>query len=223
MKKIYIITGNDEWLTHLIIKRLILNYSVVLVKVKTNSFNFIKTFKIIILIGILDFIKILYIQFSKKNYPIVYVEKKNFNEYLNKINNCKIFLVNLPFKINGSFKNVYNCHPSLLSNYKGLLPIIRNVYDLFFNKIKPETGVTMHKLSKNFDSGKIVWNKSFKLNLIKRNNFKKIYEDFYLNFCEGIDKVCRLKKIKNNKITKYKFQKKRINFYEIFKLKLKIL
>ena len=223
MKKIYIVTGDDEWLTDIVLRKLKSRYDVTLVKVKSNSFDFIKTLKIIILVGILDFIKILCIQFNKKNYPIIYVKKKDFNKYLNKINKDKIFLINVPFKVNGSFKNVYNCHPSLLSNYKGLLPIIRNLYDLIFNKIKPKTGITVHKLSKNFDSGKIVWNKPIHLDIKKKNTLKKIYEDFYLNFCEGIDKVCRLKKIKYNKIAKYKFQKKRINFYEIFKLKLKIL
>ena len=67
MKKIYIITGEDEWLTNIVIEKLSVNYSVTLIKVKADRYNFYKMFKIITLLGIIDFIKILLIQFKKKN------------------------------------------------------------------------------------------------------------------------------------------------------------
>lgn len=57
-KKIYLITGNDEWLTHLIIEKLSKNYSIVFVKIKSNSFNLIKILKLVVLFGLIDFIKI---------------------------------------------------------------------------------------------------------------------------------------------------------------------
>lgn len=222
-KKIYIITGKDEWLTHVIIKKLLQTYNVVLVKVDSNSLNLIKILKLAFLFGFIDFIKIFLIQLEKKRYKIVNIKKININIFLRKIKNYKVFLINLPFKIDKNFKNIYNCHPSLLPNYKGLLPIVRNLFDHFVNNKKILTGVTIHKINKKFDSGKIIWNKQINLNFKKKTTFKKIYEDFYLSFCIGIDKVYCLKKIKLKKIQKYKIQKKTISFYDIFRLKLKLL
>ena len=221
-KRIYLITGNDEWLTNLIIQRLSPTYSVVLIKVKSNSFNLIKNLKFLFLFGFIDFIKILLIQLNKKKFKILNIEKNNLNNFLRKIKNDKIFLVNLPFKISEKFENIYNCHPSLLPNYRGLLPIVRNLFDIFVNNKKILTGVTIHKINKKFDSGKIVWNKLINLSLKKKITFKSIYEDFYLSFSEGIDRVNNFKIVKYKKIIKYKVQKKNISFYEIFKLKLKI-
>ena len=221
-KRIYLITGNDEWLTHSIIEKLSPIYSVVLIKIKSNSFDLIKNLKLVFLFGFIDFIRILLIQLNKKKYKILNIEKNNLHYFLRKIKNDKIFLVNLPFKISGNFKNIYNCHPSLLPNYRGLLPIARILFDIFVNNKKILTGVTIHKINKKFDNGKIIWNKLINLSLKKKITFKSIYENFYLSFSEGIDKVNNFKKVKYKKIIKYKVQKKDISFYEIFKLKLKI-
>ena len=90
-KRIYLITGNDEWLTNLIIQRLSPTYSVVLIKVKSNSFNLIKNLKFLFLFGFIDFIKILLIQLNKKKYKILNIEKNNLNNFLRKIKNEKIF------------------------------------------------------------------------------------------------------------------------------------
>ena len=221
-KRIYLITGYDEWLTHLIIEKLSPTYSVVLIKIKSNSFYLIRNLKLVFLFGFIDFIRILLIQLNKKKYKILNIEKNNLHNFLRKIKNDKIFLVNLPFKISENFKNIYNCHPSLLPNYRGLLPIVRNLFDIFVNNKKILTGVTIHKINKKFDSGKIIWNKLINLSLKRKTTFKSIYEDFYLSFSEGIDKVNSFKNVKYKKIIKYKVQKKNISFYEIFKLKLKI-
>lgn len=96
------------------------------------------------------------------------LKKKNLNNFLKKIKNYKVFLINLPFKINENFENIYNCHPSLLPNYKGLLPIVNNLFDVFVNNNKILSGVTIHKINKQFDGGKIIWNKSINLNLKKK-------------------------------------------------------
>ena len=223
MKKIYIITGNDEWLTHVLINRLLPLYQVVLIKVKSNSFDLLKQIKIIILIGLIDFLKILVIQYKKKDYKIIKTEKNFLNNYLKKINKNKIFLINYPFKIKGNFKNIYNCHPSLLPNYKGLLPIQRNMFDRLLNHKKINFGLTIHKLDENFDSGKIIWNKSIKLNFKKDNKFKKIYEKIYENFFYGINQIYSKKKIRCVKTKNEKNSKLSISFFEILLLKMKIL
>jgi formyltetrahydrofolate hydrolase len=223
MKKVYIITGEDEWLTNIVIKKLSNTYSVTLIKVKGDSFNIYKMFKIIMLLGIISFIKILLIQLKRKKYKITQIKKKELKKFLKKINNNKIFLVNLPFKIKGEFKNIYNCHPSMLPNYKGLLIIQRSIYDKLFNNKNCKIGVTIHKINKDFDNGQIVWNKEIKLNFKKKYNFKKIYEEFYLNFYYGIDKILSKKKISYLKIKEDLSLKKTISFLEMIKLKLRLL
>ena len=223
MKEIYLITGDDEWLTNALINRLIPNYNVTLIKLKPRTFDFIKKLKIIILIGFIDFFKILNIQYRKKKYRIIELEKKNLNNYLKKIKKKNIFLLNCPFKITCNLKNIYNCHPSLLPNYKGLLPIQRNLFDQLFNKKKNNFGLTIHKLNKNFDSGKIIWNKSINLNSKQNLNFKKIYERFYENFYDGIVSISSSKKFKCIKIKKNMSHKSSISLYEILMLKIKIL
>ena len=223
MKKIYIITGDDEWLTHVIIRKLNPFYKVILIKVKSNSFNLSKKLKIIILIGIVDLLKILFIQHSKKNYKIIKIKKNLLNNYLKKINNNKLFLINYPYKVKGNLKNIYNCHPSLLPNYKGLLPIQRGMFDLLYNHKKINFGITIHKISNKFDSGKIIWNKSIKLNFKKKIKFKNIYEKIYENFFYGINQIFSKDKIQYTKVKNDKTSKISITLFEILLLKIKIL
>ena len=47
VKKIYILTGNDEWLTHQLIKKLQPEYQIVLIKIKLNTFKFSKFLKLV--------------------------------------------------------------------------------------------------------------------------------------------------------------------------------
>ena len=61
-KKIHIVTGDDEWLTNILIKKLTPLYKITLIKVKSSSFDFSKKLKLIILIGLIDFLKILFIK-----------------------------------------------------------------------------------------------------------------------------------------------------------------
>ena len=68
-KKIHIVTGDDEWLTNILIKKLTPLYEITLIKVKSSSFDFSKKLKLIILIGLIDFLKILFIQYKKKTCP----------------------------------------------------------------------------------------------------------------------------------------------------------
>ena len=125
--------------------------------------------------------------------------------------------------IKKEFKNIYNCHTSLLPNYKGLLIVQRSIFDRLFNNKKCRIGVTIHKINKNFDNGQIVWNKVIKLNFKKRHNFKKIYEEFYLNFYYGIDKILSKKKLVYLKFKKDISLKETISFLEMIKLKLRLL
>ena len=223
MKQVYIVTGDDEWLVNIIANKLSLKYSVNLIKVKSNKNNILKMLKIIILIGLIDLLKILIIQFKRKKYKIKKIKKNQLNFFLKKVNQNKIFLVNFPYKINGDLKNIYNCHTSLLPNYKGLLIIQRSIYDKLINNKNPRIGVTIHKLNKDFDDGEIIWNKPINLNFSNRYKFREIYEKFYYNFYYGIEEILLDKKIKILKIKKNTNYKKSISIVEILQLKLRLL
>ena len=84
-------------------------------------------------------------------------------------------------------------------------------------------GITIHKLEKDFDTGKIVWNKIIKLDKNEIKNFKNIYEKIYCNFKHGIDQILSPNKKKLVKINRDNKLKSSISFYEIFLLKLNIL
>lgn len=222
-KKIYILTGDDEWLTGVLIKKLQYRYNVFLVKVNQSRFDIIKKIKLSILVGLLDLTKILFNHYKIKKFKILKIDKKNLDSFIKKINKNKIFLVNYPYKINHKLKNIYNCHPSLLPNYKGVLPIIKQFFDLFVKKKKTAFGITIHKLNKNYDDGQIIWNKSINLDLKSGINIKNVYELIYSNFFYGIDNICKLKKIKYKKIKKIKSLKKSFSFYDTILLKIKLI
>ncbi len=222
MKKIYIITGNDEWLTYVVIKKLISKYQVILIKTGSKNFNLYKSIKLVILFGILSTFKILFKKIRNQNIKVININENQLETFLKKINKNKIFLINLSFKVKKNFKNVFNCHPSILPNYKGLLPIQRNIYDNIFNNKNNNFGVTIHKINKKFDDGKIVWNKVIHIKKFISNQ-RVMYEKMYSNFSEGIDQIVSNKKKYYKKIKKDYSCKQNLNLAEILKLKIKIL
>tara|TARA_X000000368_G_C22816926_1_gene617212 strand:- start:69 stop:743 length:675 start_codon:yes stop_codon:yes gene_type:complete len=222
MKKIYIITGKDEWLTNIVIKKLINKYQIILIKINNENFNLYKSIKLVILFGAINTLNILFKKIRNQNVKIIYMKKDQLEDYLKKINKNKIFLINLTFKIKKNFKNIFNCHPSILPNYRGLLPIQRNIYDNIFNNKNNYFGVTIHKINKEFDEGKIVWNKVIHIKKFIGNQ-RIMYEKMYSNFSEGIDQIVSNKKKYYKKIKKDYSYKKTLNLIEILKLKIKIL
>ena len=222
MKQIYIVTGNDEWLTNVVIEKLANKYTITLVKIYNEKLNFYKSIKLAILFGIINTIKIFFKKIKNKKIKIVYKKKNQLEGFLKKINKDKIFLINLSLKIKKNFKNIFNCHPAILPNYKGLLPIQRNIYDNIFNKRNNNFGVTIHKINEKFDEGKIVWNKVINIKKFI-NNQRIMYEKVYSNFSYGIDQIVSNKKIYYKKIKKDYNCKENLNFKEILKLKLKII
>ncbi len=222
MKQIYIVTGNDEWLTNVVIEKLINKYTITLVKIYNEKFNLYKSIKLVILFGIINTIKIFFKKIKNRKIKIIYKKKDQLEGFLKKINRDKIFLINLSLKIKKNFKNIFNCHPAILPNYKGLLPIQRNIYDNVFNKRNNNFGVTIHQINEKFDEGKIVWNKVINIKKFIGNQ-RIMYEKVYSNFSHGIDQIVSNKKIYYKKIKKDYNCKKNLNFNEILKLKLKII
>lgn len=222
MKQIYIVTGNDEWLTNVVIEKLINKYTITLVKIYNEKFNLYKSIKLVILFGIINTIKIFFKKIKDRKIKIIYKKKDQLEDFLKKINKDKIFLINLSLKIKKNFKNIFNCHPAILPNYKGLLPIQRNIYDNIFNKRNNNFGVTIHQINEKFDEGKIVWNKVINIKKFIGNQ-RIMYEKVYSNFSHGIDQIVSNKKRYYKKIKKDYNCKKNLNFTEILKLKLKII
>ena len=60
MKKIYIVTGKDEWLTNVVLERLTKKYTITLIKIYNEKFNLYKTIKLVILFGIINAFKIFF-------------------------------------------------------------------------------------------------------------------------------------------------------------------
>tara|TARA_B110000858_G_C17656169_1_gene405034 strand:+ start:97 stop:321 length:225 start_codon:yes stop_codon:yes gene_type:complete len=60
VKKIYIVTGKDEWLTNVVLERLTKKYTITLIKIYNEKFNLYKTIKLVILFGIINAFKIFF-------------------------------------------------------------------------------------------------------------------------------------------------------------------
>ena len=82
MKKIYIITGNDEWLTYVVIKKLISKYQIILIKTGGKNFNLYKSIKLVILFGILSTFKILFKKIRNQNIKIININKNQLETFL---------------------------------------------------------------------------------------------------------------------------------------------
>ena len=128
-------------------------------------------------------------------------------------------MVNYTDKIKYNFKNIYNCHPSLIPNYKGLMPIPRYLYDSIINNKEYELGLTIHKINQKFDNGKIIWNKKIK---IKKYLIKDIYEKVYSNFYYGIRKINSSNIIKINAVKPIQNEKDNLGLIEIILLKINL-
>jgi formyltetrahydrofolate hydrolase len=217
--KIYILTSNDEWLTTILINKLNKENEISLVKIKDNKTDFLKLFKFLLLFGVINMLKIYIIQKKKKNFKIIFLEKNKLNKFIKEKKDNKIFLINYADKIKYNFKNIYNCHPSLTPNYKGLMPIPRYLYDSIINNKKYELGLTIHKINQKFDSGKIIWNKKIK---IKKYLIKDIYEEVYSNFYYGIKKINSPNRVKINTVKPIQNEKSNLSLIEIILLKINL-
>ncbi len=101
-------------------------------------------------------------------------------------------------------KGFINCHPSLLPDYRGGMP--------YFHIIKnneKRTGITLHFMDENFDTGDIIYQKSFETTpfetmgtLFNKTNF--MISDALLETLKNIEENKKIEKIPQNKTTKHK-------------------
>lgn len=87
---------------------------------------------------------------------------------LNSINPDLIVLAGFLWKFPESIIDVYpnkviNIHPALLPNYGGKGMYGMNVHSAVLENQEPETGITIHYVTKNYDEGKYIFQKSISI------------------------------------------------------------
>jgi len=107
---------------------------------------------------------------QRLNVPYVVFEKKDFErekvlEFITKMNPFIIilagFLLKIPQRLINKFPDkIINIHPSLLPKYggKGMYGI--NVHKKVIENNESESGISIHYVNKNYDEGKIIFQKS---------------------------------------------------------------
>ena len=108
---------------------------------------------------------------KKLNIPVVYITKKDLFSFslLHKtLKNYRIdyivlagFLLKIPLKMVNSYQEkIINIHPSLLPKYGGKGMYGRNIHKAVLKNKEKKTGITIHFVNENYDSGRIILQKS---------------------------------------------------------------
>lgn len=108
-----------------------------------------------------------------------------------------------------------NCHPSLLPDYRGPMP-----YFHIINNQERNSGITLHLMDEDFDTGDIIYQKEFELlknetigTLFNRTNF--MFLDALVKVFSDIQEGVKITKIPQNKIKKYKQAPAVCGYYKI--------
>ena len=141
------------------------------------------------------------IEKSKKlNIPFLILNKDQFNSNsalieIEKFNPSLIILAGFLLKISENiiekFPNkIINIHPSLLPAYGGKGMYGMNVHNAVIENSERESGITIHYVNKNYDEGKIIFQKKLtiqypcsseelakKIHVLEMDFFPKIIED----------------------------------------------
>ena len=107
---------------------------------------------------------------QRLNVPYVVFEKKDFEgekvlEFVTKMNPFIIilagFLLKIPQRLINKFPDkIINIHPSLLPKYGGKGMYGMNVHKKVIENNESESGISIHYVNKNYDEGKIIFQKS---------------------------------------------------------------
>jgi len=215
-KNIAVITHFNNKVANLVIKKFfeknIKIKNVILVgnkekeSVSKNYFNYINSHKGIQLIDL------------EKNYINFYIVKKiNSNYTRNLIKNLKInILLNYSGIIKSKILNIPNL--KILNSHPGILPNYRGSMCPEWTVIKREkiVGATCHIVTKNIDTGPIIYSQKLKYPYPRNYNLfrKKVYDLEAEVLIKGVSQILKNKK-------KFKIQKKNQgNFYKPMSKKL---
>lgn len=99
------------------------------------------------------------------------------------------FLLQFPVSIIKSFPSIINIHPALLPKYGGKGMYGMNVHRTVLENKEPETGITIHYVTENYDEGGIIFQKTVsiencisadevaeKIHQLEHNNFPQVIE-----------------------------------------------
>ena len=111
---------------------------------------------------------------KKYQIPGILLNKEDLsdsNELVNELNSSQIdlvvlagFLLKIPRKfIEGFNGKIINVHPSLLPKYGGKGMYGDNIHKLVLSNKENKTGITFHYVNENYDEGKIIFQKSLKV------------------------------------------------------------
>ena len=137
---------------------------------------------------------------QRLNVPYVVFEKKDFErekvlEFTTKMNPFIIilagFLLKIPQRLINKFPDkIINIHPSLLPAYGGKGMYGMNVHNKVIENSERESGITIHYVNKNYDEGKIIFQKKLtiqypcnseelakNIHVLEMEFFPKIIED----------------------------------------------
>ena len=141
---------------------------------------------------------------KKLNIPVIYTTKKDLFSFsllhktLKKFSVDYIvlagFLLKVPLKMVECYpKKIINIHPSLLPKYGGKGMYGRNVHKAVLKNKEKKSGITIHFVNENYDSGKIILQKTcvisnfetiesleIKIKDLEFNNFPKTIEKIIL-------------------------------------------
>ena len=112
---------------------------------------------------------------KKLNLPVVYTTKNelaNFNVIHKKLKNYNVdyiilagFLLKIPVKMLDRYpKKIINIHPSLLPKYGGIGMYGDNVHKAVLKNNESESGITIHFVDQNYDTGQVILQKKCMLN-----------------------------------------------------------
>ncbi len=118
-------------------------------------------------------------------------------------------------------KKTINFHPSLLPSYRGWYPHVHNIID------KTQSGVTLHELDENADTGKIWFQKKIRPKCT--DNAKDLYDRLQKEIVELFKK--NWDKIRNDEVEPYKQSNKNASFktkrdaskYDLIELDKKVI
>lgn len=188
-----------------LIKRVDHEFTFIDVYEETKSLD-LKPLKIFFLFGILGTLRFLYRFFSNRQtikgsrtFTYFKINKSDLYNFLEKHEFDQIILNNFAWKFDSiRFPNTINCHPSLLPDFKGLMPICHNIQTNIKENKEFKTGATIHIIDENFDQGQLVWQTA--LDHASSRNLYDIYKHTYLSFSEGLSEFLNTRSPKTEKM-----------------------
>ena len=158
---------------------------------------------------------------EKKKYFTHFTNSKISESFILKNKIDMIITSGYPFLVKrniiSSVKIAINLHISYLPFGRGIMP---NLWS-FIDNLPP--GITIHKLDKNFDTGKIILQKKIKFKLLEKQTLKSTHDFLILSlekfFLNNFDKIIKkkFKPFKQNKFYNYNLYRNRRESEKILK------